>query len=207
MRPFEREKPKSAIRASPLERTAIPRGLRGNGLSAPAPLPLEYFTRLFLEYTVLLKPFFLAPPHAGPWGRRTYWAAPTAADPEKRSAADDDRERPAQVQHITLRRTLKFRRFMSATPQTSSKTILRPENASADLRQGARGTSRRRKSIPGEPPERPGAPSKHPSGTRGRPGEPPRPDHANRSRVSTSSTAPPGAPGTVRPTQPPPFKD
>ena len=30
----------------------------------------------------------------------TYWAAPTAADPEKRSAADNDRERPAQVQPI-----------------------------------------------------------------------------------------------------------
>ena len=38
---------------------------------------------------------------------------------------------------LTLRRTLKPRSFMSATPQTSYKTILRPENASADLRQGA----------------------------------------------------------------------
>ena len=104
---------------------------------------------------------------------------------------------------FTFRRTLKPRSFMSATPQTSPKTILRIETASADLRQGARGASRRRKSIPGEPPERPGAPSEPPSGTPGRPGEPPRPDIANRSRGSTSSTARPGAPGTVWATQPP----
>ena len=39
---------------------------------------------------------------------------------------------------LTLRRTLKPRSFMSATPQTSYKTILRLENASADLRKGAR---------------------------------------------------------------------
>ena len=95
---------------------------------------------------------------------------------------------------LTLRRTLKPRSFMSATPQTSYKTILRPENASADLRQGARGASRDPKTTPGEPPERPGAPSEPPSGTPGRPGEPPRPDIANRSRGNTISTAPPGAP-------------
>ena len=70
MRPFEREKPKSAIRASPLERTAIPRGPREYEFSAPAPSPLEYFTRLFLEYTILLEPFFLSTPARRTWGRR-----------------------------------------------------------------------------------------------------------------------------------------
>ena len=108
---------------------------------------------------------------------------------------------------LALRRTLKFTRFMSARPQTSSKMILRPENTPADLRQGAREASRDPKTTPGQPPERPGAPSKHPSGTRERPGEPPKPDFANHSRGSTSSTAPPGAPGTPGTTQPPPFKD
>ena len=47
-----------------------PRVLREAGFSAPAPLPLDTFTRLFLEYTILLTPSFLAAPHAGPRGRR-----------------------------------------------------------------------------------------------------------------------------------------
>ena len=46
------------------------RGLREYRFSAPAPLPLEYFTRLFLEYTVLLEPFFLRIP-----ARRTLGSA------------------------------------------------------------------------------------------------------------------------------------
>ena len=45
----------------------VPREAR---FSAPAPLPLEYFTRMFLEYTVLLKPFFLNTPARRTWGRR-----------------------------------------------------------------------------------------------------------------------------------------
>ena len=50
--------------------TGDPRGLRESRFSAPAPLPLEYFTRLFLEYTVLLEPFFLGTPARRTWGRR-----------------------------------------------------------------------------------------------------------------------------------------
>ncbi len=42
------------IRGGP-ESTRVP---RESPFSAPAPSPLEFFTRLFLEYTVLLAPFF-----------------------------------------------------------------------------------------------------------------------------------------------------
>ena len=54
----------------PARANRTPRGLREYRFSAPAPLPLEYFTRLFLEYTVLLEPFFLSIP-----ARRTLGSA------------------------------------------------------------------------------------------------------------------------------------
>ena len=50
--------------------TGDPRGPRGEIFSAPAPLPLDTFTRLFSEYAILLTPSFLIAPHAGPRGRR-----------------------------------------------------------------------------------------------------------------------------------------
>ena len=149
---------------------------------------------------------------------KTYWAAPTAADPEKRSAADNDRERPAQIHHIStqtnfetqkfhvrdttnfLQDYFKTRKCLSGPPTRRPLFFCTPDRMrvrfASYLRQGARGASRRRKSTPGEPPERPGAPSEPPSGTPGRPGEPTRPDIANRLRGSTIFTAPPGAPGT-----------
>ena len=42
---------------------------------------------------------------------KTYWAAPTAADPEKRSATDNDREKPAQVQHINIQTNIEIQKF------------------------------------------------------------------------------------------------
>ena len=42
---------------------------------------------------------------------RTYWAAPTAADPEKRSATDNDREKPAQIQHINTQTNIEIQKF------------------------------------------------------------------------------------------------
>ena len=41
----------------------------------------------------------------------TYWAAPTAADPEKRSATDNDREKPAQIQHINIQTNIEIQKF------------------------------------------------------------------------------------------------
>ena len=41
----------------------------------------------------------------------TYWAAPTAADPEKRSATDNDREKPAQIQHINTQTNIEIQKF------------------------------------------------------------------------------------------------
>ena len=78
-----------------------PRGSTWHSWSNPAPPRSKtslkpYYPKLFSPRTRSTKP----PPPPGPEGRRTYWAAPTAADPEKRSAADDDREKPAQIQHI-----------------------------------------------------------------------------------------------------------
>ena len=58
--------------SEPARAGRIPRGLRENGFSAPAPLPLEFFTRLFLEYTILLEPFFLRTPARRTWGRRIW---------------------------------------------------------------------------------------------------------------------------------------
>ena len=60
--------------SEPARAGRIPRALRENGFSAPAPSPLEFFTRLFLEYTILLEPFFLRTPARRTWGRRTEWA-------------------------------------------------------------------------------------------------------------------------------------
>ena len=59
----------------------LPRVPREHPFSAPVPSPLEYFTRLFLAYTVLLGPFFLAPPHAGPGVGGFERPAATCADP------------------------------------------------------------------------------------------------------------------------------
>ena len=56
--------------SEPARAGRIPRGPRENGFSAPAPSPLEFFTRLFLEYTILLEPFFLRAPARRTWGRR-----------------------------------------------------------------------------------------------------------------------------------------
>ena len=41
-----------------------------SGVDGSGRRPLEYFTRLFLEYTVLLEPFFLSSPARRTWGRR-----------------------------------------------------------------------------------------------------------------------------------------
>ena len=55
-------------------RPRVPRVLREQPFSAPAPSPLEFFTIfftiLFLKYTVLLEPFFLSTPARRTWGRR-----------------------------------------------------------------------------------------------------------------------------------------
>ena len=91
-----------------------------------------HYPKLFSPRTRSTKP----PPPPDPGGRRTYWAAPTAADPEKNHVRW--REARAGFAHNIPRRTLKPKRIMSATPQTTSKTIGRPENASADLRKDAR---------------------------------------------------------------------
>ena len=65
----------SSVLGSHPRRPRGPRGPREAGFSAPAPLPLDTFTRLFLEYTILLTPSFLIAPHAGPRGRRIqFWA-------------------------------------------------------------------------------------------------------------------------------------
>ena len=69
--------------SEPARAGRIPRGPREYSFSPPAPSPLEFFTRLFLEYTSLLKPFFLAPPHAGPWGRRIREACGHFRRPQK----------------------------------------------------------------------------------------------------------------------------
>ena len=58
--------------SEPARAGRIPRGLREYRFSAPAPLPLEYFTRLFLEYTILLEPFFLNTPARRTLGRRIH---------------------------------------------------------------------------------------------------------------------------------------
>ena len=60
----------SSVLASHPRRPRGPRGLREEIFSAPAPLPIDTFTRLFSEYTILLTPSFLIAPHAGPRGRR-----------------------------------------------------------------------------------------------------------------------------------------
>ena len=65
-----------------------------------------YYPKLFSS-----NPSYKPPPPPDPWGRRTYWAAPTAADPEKRSAADNDRERPAQIQHINTQTNFETQKF------------------------------------------------------------------------------------------------
>ena len=56
--------------SEPAAANRTPRGPREHRFSAPAPSPLEYFTRLFLEYTVLLEPFFLSTPARRTRGRR-----------------------------------------------------------------------------------------------------------------------------------------
>ena len=58
--------------SEPARAGRIPRGLREYGFSAPAPSPLEFFTRLFLEHTILLEPFFLRTPARRTWGRRIW---------------------------------------------------------------------------------------------------------------------------------------
>ena len=60
----------SLVSASHPRRPRGPRGLREPPFSAPGPLPLDTFTRLFSEYAVLLTRSFLAARHAGPRGRR-----------------------------------------------------------------------------------------------------------------------------------------
>ena len=71
---------------------------------------LVFFPVLLLVFLLFL---LLTPTPRAPAsrGRRTYWAAPTAADPEKRSAADNDRERPAQVQHINTQTNFEIQTF------------------------------------------------------------------------------------------------
>ena len=70
MSPFGPGKLKSAIRARPREESAPLRGLRVSRFPAPAHLPLEYFTRLFLTHSVLLKQFFSRTPARRACGRR-----------------------------------------------------------------------------------------------------------------------------------------
>ena len=60
----------SLVSAPHPRRPRGPRGLREARFSAPAPLPVDKFTRLFSKYTILLTRSFLAAPHAGPRGRR-----------------------------------------------------------------------------------------------------------------------------------------
>ena len=56
-------------------------------------------------------PSYKPPPPPDPRGRRTYWAAPTAADLEKRSATDNDRETPAQIQHLNIQTNIEIQKF------------------------------------------------------------------------------------------------
>ena len=42
---------------------------------------------------------------------QTYWAAPTAADHEKRIGADNDRERPAQIQRMNTQTNFEAQKF------------------------------------------------------------------------------------------------
>ena len=67
--------------SAPARGIRTPRGLRVDPNPAPAHLPLEYFTRLFLEHSVLLPRFFSSAPARRTWGRRTDWPAATSADP------------------------------------------------------------------------------------------------------------------------------
>ena len=154
LRSLQRPKkvPRESLRSAPVHRPSRPPAPRGAPGSRPGqilqtategarfpPPPGEHLaplgsrsppcckTSLKPHYPKLLSrssPFYQASPPPDPGGRRTYWAAPTAADPEKRSATDSDRERPAQIQHINTQMNFEPKRVMSATPQTSSKTIL-----------------------------------------------------------------------------------
>ena len=69
--------------SEPARAGRIPRGLREDRFSAPAPSPLEFFTRLFLEHTILLEPFFLRTPARRTWGRRIREACGHFRRPQK----------------------------------------------------------------------------------------------------------------------------
>ena len=72
-----------------------------------------------------------------PRGRRIDWAAPTAADPEKRISRPAIEKGPLRFYLRAFRRTVQPRRIMPATLQPASKMTGGPENAATELSQTA----------------------------------------------------------------------
>ena len=77
------------------------------------------------------------PPRRTHRGRRIDWAAPTAADPEKRISRPAIEKGPLRFYLRAFRRTVQPGRIMPATQQPASKMIGGPENAATELSQTA----------------------------------------------------------------------
>ena len=121
------------------------RGSTNSGRPARAPgtpgatqhPPLKTYVLTLPHRSSRLSALSLPPRAPDPRGRRIDWAAPTAADPEKRISRPAIEKRPLIFYLRTLRRTVQPGRIMPATLQPASKMIGGPENAATELSQTA----------------------------------------------------------------------
>ena len=121
------------------------RGSTNSGRPARAPgTPLTTQPQGMVDYVLTLphsssrlSALSLPPPTPDPGGRRIDWAAPTAADPEKRISRPAIEKGPLRFYLRAFRRTVHPGRIMPAPQQPASKMIGGPENAATELSQTA----------------------------------------------------------------------